>query len=167
MGVFSSVRNFINKLNPFSKKDGQKVVKELLKNPISLAKEIRDGNIVDGSIIYFEYDAKDQNAVFDMKPLIIVFGISRGYILGLNFHWIPMKSRKELVEFIIKLNIKNKKIQTPLTFTYKDFKPLLKNIAFRRAVRLYIRKRTSLNGIIIDPKYLLDVVQLRLEHFSE
>ena len=164
---FGSVRQFINKLNPFSKKDGQRVVKELLKNPISLSKEIRDKNIVDGSIIYFEYNAKDQESVFDMKPLIIVFGISRGYILGLNFHWIPMESRKELVEYIIKLNTKNKKIQTPLEFTYKDFKPLLKKNVFRRSVRLYIRKRTSLNGIIIDPKYLLDVVQLRLEHFSE
>ena len=78
-----------------------------------------------------------------------------------------MESRKELVEYIININTKNKKIQVPLVFHYEDFKPLLKNPVFKRSVRLYIRKRMSLNGVVIDPKYLLDTVRLKLEHFVD
>lgn len=167
MGVLSSVKQWLSKLNPFSKKDGKEVVKKLLENPVLINKLIRDDLITDGTILYFEYSAKDQTEIFDLKPLIIVFGISKGYILGLNFHWIPMEHRKKLVEQIIEVNTKNKKIQTPLEFHYEDFKPLLKNIVFRKSVRLYIRKRMSQNGVVIDPKYLMDAVRLKLEHFSE
>ena len=86
MGVLSSVKQWLSKLNPFSKKDGKEVVKKLLENPVPINKLIRDDLITDGTILYFEYNAKDQTEIFDLKPLIIVFGISRGYILGLNFH---------------------------------------------------------------------------------
>lgn len=165
MGIIDSVKRIINRLNPFKKKDGKEVVKKLLENPTSIAKGIRDKDIEDGTVLYFEYSAKDTDSVYDMKPLIIVFGISRGYVLGLNFHWIEMEHRKKLVEHIIKVNTKNNRIQVPLKFHYKDFKPLLRDEAFRHAVRLYIRKRMSLNGVVIDPKYLLDAVRLELQHF--
>lgn len=167
MGILNSIKKWVDKINPFSKKDGREVVKKLLENPVHINKLIRDKTITDGTIVYFEYNAKDQTNVFDMKPLIIVFGISRGHILGLNFHWIPMDYRKKLVEHIIDVNTKNKHIQTPLVFHYKDFKPLLKNPVFRKSVRLYIRKRVSINCVVIDPKYLMDAVRLQLEHFSE
>lgn len=166
MGILNTIKKWIDKINPFSKKDGKEVVKRLLENPVHINKLIRDGDITDGTIVYFEYDAKDQTAVFDMKPLIIVFGISRGYVLGLNFHWIPMEHRKKLVSYIIEINTKNKRIKTPLVFHYKDFKPLLKDTVFRKSVRLYIRRRMSTNGVVIDPKYLMDAVRLKLEHFS-
>lgn len=166
MNILDSIKKFVKKINPFSKKDGKEVVKKMLEDLTGMNKGILNGSITDGTLLYFEYDAKDKNMIFDMKPLIIVFGISKGYILGLNFHWIDMEARKKLVEHIIKINIKNKKIQTPLKYTYKDFKPLLKYEVYRRAVRLYIRKRTSLNCVIINPKHLIDVVQLKLEHFS-
>lgn len=165
MGIIDSVKRVLSRLNPFKKKDGKEVVKKLLENPTSIAKGIRDKDIEDGTVLYFEYSAKDTDSVYDMKPLIIVFGISRGYVLGLNFHWIEMEHRKKLVEYIIKINTKNNRIQVPLKFHYKDFRPLLRDETFRHAVRLYIRKRMSLNGVVIDPKYLLDAVRLELQHF--
>lgn len=167
MSLKDSVKKILKNLNPFKRKDAKEIIEKLLENKTSIAKGIRDKDIQDGTILYFEYNPKDTNAVYDFKPLIIVFGISRGYVLGLNFHWIEMESRKELVEYIIKINTKNKKIQVPLEFHYEDFKPLLKNPVFKRSVRLYIRKRMSLNGVVIDPKYLLDTVRLKLEHFVD
>lgn len=167
MSLKDSVKKILKNLNPFKCKDAKEIIEKLLENKTSIAKGIRDKDIQDGSILYFEYNPKDTSVIYDFKPLIIVFGISRGYVLGLNFHWIEMESRKELVEYIININTKNKKIQVPLEFHYEDFKPLLKNPVFKRSVRLYIRKRMSLNGVVIDPKYLLDTVRLKLEHFVD
>ena len=98
MGILDSVKKIVKKINPFSKKDGKEVIKRLLETKIDINKEIKKKNIDDGTILFFEYEAKDQTMIFDQKPLIIVFGISNGYVLGLNFHWIPMKARKTLIE---------------------------------------------------------------------
>lgn len=167
MGILDSAKKIVKKINPFSKKDGKEVIKRLLETKIDINKEIKKKNIDDGTILFFEYEAKDQTMIFDQKPLIIVFGISNGYVLGLNFHWIPMKARKTLIEYIIKINIKNNSIKVPLEFKYKDFKKMLKIPDFRLATRIYIRNRMSKNGVIIDPKYLLDIAQLSIEHFSD
>lgn len=166
MGVFDTLKRWIKKLNPFSKKDGQEVVKELIKNPVSISKSIRDGEVTDGTLLYFEYDPKDKENRFDKKPLIIVLGISRSYILGINIHWINEGTRVEFANYLIGINTDAKgRIHVPLVFHYLDFKPLIKDPRFSKSVRLYIRRRMSLNGVIIDPKYLIDALRLKLEHF--
>ena len=73
MGILDSVKKIVKKINPFSKKDGKEVIKRLLETKIDINKEIKKKNIDDGTILFFEYEAKDQTMIFDQKPLIIVF----------------------------------------------------------------------------------------------
>ncbi len=166
MGALDKLKSFLKKLNPFSKKDGQAVVAELLKNPIKLRELIARKKVGEGAICFFEYSPKDRVNVWDYKPLILVLGTSRNYVLGCNFHWINMEDRIALIERIIQVNKKGKKINTPLKFTYKDLKPLLATPKYRNCIHLYIMTRMSPQGVVVDPKYLLDIARLKLEHFQ-
>jgi hypothetical protein len=166
MGFFDKAKSLFSKLSPFSTKDGKKVVEELLKHPINLRRAINLGDFKDGTICYFEYDPKDKNQIWDYKPLVLVLGVSNSYVLGCNFHWINMKERLRLIEYILKINKKGSTINMPLEFTYKQLKPFLKKPEYEKCIHLYIRKRMSTNGVIIDPKYLLDVARLKIQHFQ-
>lgn len=46
--------------------------------------------------------------VYDRSPLMIPLEIGKNIILGINLHWIPIKARKEFVQFVIKLVQKSK-----------------------------------------------------------
>lgn len=166
MGPLDRLKAFFKKLNPFSKQDGKKVVAELLKNPIKLRELMMQKKVGEGAICFFEYSPKDRVNVWDYKPLIIVLGVSRNYVLGCNFHWINMEDRIALIEQIIKVNKKGFSINTPLKFTYDDLKPLLTQPRYRNCIHLYIMSRMSSHGVVVDPKYLLDIARLKLEHFQ-
>lgn len=165
MGFLDNAKSLFSRLNPFNRINGKKVVQELIKHPIKLRSEINNHRVKDGTICYFEYDPKNKNDICDYKPLIIILGLSKNYMLGCNFHWINMNERLELIKFIIKLNTENGKINKPLQFTYKELKRFLMQPQYKQCLRLYIIKRMSLKGVIVDPKYLLDIARLKLEHF--
>lgn len=163
----NKAKNFFKKLNPFSKKDGKKVVEELLKNKVDLYRALLRGELKEGSLVYFEYDPKDKTQVCDYKPLGLILGISRNYVLCCNFHWIDMEERITLINYIIYINTKDKKVKIPLEMPYKYLKTYFgKDPKFKKCIRLYIRNRMSQKGVIIDPKYLLDIARLKLEHFK-
>ncbi len=166
MGFFDKVKSLFSKLNPFSNKDGKKVVEELLKHPVNLRRAINLGDFTDGTICYFEYDPKDKKQIWDFKPLGLVLGVSSSYVLACNFHWINMQERLALIEYILKINKNGSSVNMPLKFTYKQLKPFLKRPEYSKCIHLYIRKRMSTNGVIIDPKYLLDIARLKLQHFQ-
>lgn len=163
---FDMAKSLFSKLSLFSTKDGKKVVGELLKRRVNLRRAINLGVLKDGTICYFKYKPQDKNQVWDYKPLVLVLGVSNSYVLGCNFHWINMNERLRLIEYILKINKKGSTINMPLEFTYKQLKPFLKKPEYKKCIHLYIRKRMSTNGVIIDPKYLLDVARLKLQHFQ-
>lgn len=175
MGIWSGVKslgkkakNLITKLVPFGKSDGKKVIKKLLENKIDFNKAIHDKVIQVGSLVYFEYDPLDKTHIWDYKPLIFVLKITPTHILGCNYHWIDMAERLELINLALEMNRKpDGTFNVPLDFSY----PILKlnmehDIKLQKCLHLYIRNRTSKKCVVIDPKYMLDVARLKLEHFK-
>lgn len=174
MGFFSGIKNIkkkvkdlFSKLNPFSKSEGKQVIKELLKNKISFDDAIRKGDIKIGSLVYFEYDPQDKTQVWDYKPLIFVLNINKTHILGCNYHWIPMKERIELIELALMMNRKpDGTFNVPLDFSYPLLKMNMKqDPKLNKCLHSYIRTRMSKKCVVIDPKYIIDVARLKLEHF--
>lgn len=158
----------LRRLRSFSIPDGKRVVKELLQQKTSVSQGIRSKRISEGAIIFFEYDPLDKTQVCDYIPLSIILKVSRSHVLGCNLHWIDMKKRAQLLSAISYYNYLHNGSFSPekYMFSYKFLKVFLKNPAYRKCVRLYIRKRMSRDCVIIDPKYILDVARLKLEHFK-
>lgn len=160
-------KKFLKSLNPFSAKEGKEVVNELLKKKVELYGALIRGELKEGSLVFFEYDPKDKKQICDYKPLGLVLGISRSYVLCCNFHWINMEERITLINYILYINKKGKGFRVPLEMPYKYLKNYFgRDPKFKKCIRLYIRKRISKYGVIIDPKYLLDIARLKLEHFK-
>jgi hypothetical protein len=138
-------------------------VKELLKERRRLTSE----NIVPGNLIFTYYNAKDRESTFDRTPLILILKHGRSHTLGLNFHWIPLSMRINLIKHIIGLNKKNIENNKPLEFNYSDLKPILKSLGYAPCIRLYINRRLSKMGVVIPPHRLVEVARLKTETFTK
>lgn len=159
MGFFNKVERILEQINPFTRSEAKKVLKDLIKQKHNIRKETDVGNVC-----FFDYDPKDLKHVWDRKPLILVLDQTKNYVLGLNFHWIRTQQRIELIEFILKLNLKNDKIRTPLKFSYKQLKPFLQNNGYKKCVHVYIRNRIG-QGVSLKSNYLLEAAKLDLAVF--
>lgn len=161
MGLINSLDKFLKKINPFTKSELKLVLKDLIQQKHNIKKETDVGKIC-----FFDYAPKDKKHLWDRKPLILVLDQSKNYVLGLNFHWIRTQKRVELIEFILKLNIQNEKLKTPLTFTYTQLKPFLSAPEFKKCVHVYIRNRMGY-GVSLKSSYLLEAAKLDLAVFSK
>lgn len=144
------------KIKPFDKKETQAYIKYMQKNKTDLRK------LKVGDFSFFDYNPKDKKQAYDKHPLILILKISKGYILGINFNWIPMKYRVELLAYILKLNTDNGKLNKNIVFPYKKLKKFLISRPYKYCLRLYIRKRMSQNGIILPSNSIVNVCRLEL-----
>lgn len=159
---------FNKKIKPFTNKQNREFFDMLLNNLKPTSRALRTDNKREGKIIWFEYDPKDTKHIWDRKPLVLVLGISRTYMLGINLHWVNLHDRLVLVNLILSLNMnpKSKKFKVPLEFTYGDLKSYMKNWPeLKKCIHLYIRKRMSPKACLVHPKYFLDIARLKLADF--
>lgn len=143
--------------------DALKIFKELLKKGV---KKRTHDTFKEGNMVAFSYNAKDQEAVFDKSPLIIVLRQSKGYVLGLNFHWAPKPARKVLVDYILKVNKDNISKNKPLEITFKMLKPMIIKLKLKYVIRLYIKSRISTRAMVIPHEFFMKAVYLPAENFS-
>lgn len=118
------------------------------------------------NMLFFRYDAKDKDKIWDKTPLIFVLRRSRGYTLGLNLHWTPIPLRRILIKLIFKLNRFAIKNNQPIKVTYQQLKPILINGGFGPVIRLYINKRMSRNGLVIPSEFWLVASNVKAESFT-
>lgn len=137
-------------------------VKDLLKE----RKSMTTSDLVPGNLVFTFYDAKYKEFTYDRTPLALILKRSSKYTLVLNFHWLPLKMRINLIKHIILMNKKNVKKNLPLTFSYSDLKPMLKSLGYAPCIRLYINNRIGRTGVIIPPDRLIEVARLRTETFT-
>lgn len=153
---------------PFDIKTSLKVLKSLF---YEYKNKTRHGhpswnNIKPGMIMLYRYDAKDKTKIFDKYPLTLILHKKGNYMLGVNLHWIEIHSRIRFVTALIKSNTdRTGKFHYPLRFNYKQLVPLLKHSAYRNCVRLYIKRKVTSVGIIIEPIHLMDVARMKLAQF--
>lgn len=150
------------KIKELTPSESMKKVKDLLKERKKMVKT----DIIPGNLIFTFYDAKNKEETYDKTPLILVLKRGSSHTLGLNFHWLPMKMRLNLIKHIIGINKKNIKENKPLEFSFEQLKPMLKALGYAPCIRLYINKRISSTGVVIPPDRLIETAKLRTETFT-
>lgn len=151
------------KVTPKDEREAMKLMKSMLSTNLQgfKANDFRGHNL-----IFMRYDAKFKNKVYDRTPLVLILRRSRGYVLGLNFHWLPVPLRLILLKLILKMNKNNLKKGYPLTVTYQMLKPIITKMGMSPVIRLYIFNRISRKGLVIPPEYWLTVAKIRAESFT-
>jgi hypothetical protein len=119
-----------------------------------------------GNMVAFGYIAKNEEVVYDKSPLIFTLRQSNGYVLGLNFHWVPRPARKILIDYIFKINKKNISKGLPLIIDYKILVPMIVKLKLKAVIRLYIKARISKKAMIIPHEYFMKAIYLPAENFS-
>ena len=138
-------------------------VQKLLKEKKRLSK----ADLIPGNLVFTLYDAKYKENTYDRTPLVLILKRNNTHTLGLNFHWITMNMRLDLIIHIIKLNKKNIAKNKPLEFNYTQLKPMLKALGYAPCIRKYINQRFAPNGVIIPPSRLVEIALLRTETFTQ
>lgn len=154
---------------------GKVVVKELtpaesvkmVKKLVSEKKKITKKDWIPGNLIFTYYLAKDMSATYDRTPLVLLLKVGKTHTLGLNFHWIPMSMRLNLIKTILQMNKRNIAENKPLQFSYEQLKPMLKSLGYAPCIRLYINHRFRSSGTVIPPDRLLEVARLKSETFTK
>lgn len=123
-------------------------------------------DFIPGNMLFYRYDAKLKENTYDKSPLMIVLRKSRGYILGINFHWTPIPLRLILLKYILQMNKNNIRNNMPLHITYNMLKPIIKKLNLGPVIRLYIFGRISRRGLVVPPSMWLSAAKLKSESFS-
>lgn len=144
-------------------KETSKILKQLFSNK-SLRKQ-RD-SLKNGSLFIGSYKAKNQSDIYDKRPFVLILKQNKSHVLGLNFHYLPVKHRVFLIKVILKLNENNIKNKKPLKFSYDQIKPFLKKFGYVPCIRLYIRKRISNEVVKIKSEELLPMSKLNTALFT-
>lgn len=162
--VSSAIRDIAQtKVTAKDEREAMKLMKGMLSTNLQgfKANDFRGHNL-----IFMRYDAKFKNKVYDRTPLVLILRRSKGYVLGLNFHWLPVPLRLILLKLILKMNKNNIKKGYPLTVTYQMLKPIISKMGMSPVIRLYIFNRISRKGLVIPPEYWLTVAKIRAESFT-
>lgn len=149
-------------LQEMTVKQSNDYVRELLKKP----KGFKPNDFLPGTLLFYQYDAKDKTQMYDKTPLVLVLGTKRGYMLGLNFHWLPYQKRLWLVDRVLEHSKSEIRKKNRIRFTYQDFKPLMKSVHYQPCIRVYIRRRISPRGVVIPISELKQAARLRAETFT-
>lgn len=150
------------KIKELSSQESYNKVKDLLKEKRKFSKN----DMKPGNLIFTFYNAKDKEQTYDKTPLVLILRRSQRYTLGLNFHWIPLSMRLNLIKTIIRMNEKEIKRGSPLNFSYSKLRPMLKSLGYAPCIRLYINTRLANRGVIIPPERLGEVARLKAETFT-
>lgn len=149
-------------MRPMTKRESVEYTKQLLKTkkPLRVKTDLLVGNL-----IFTSYRAKDQERVWDTRPMFLVLRRSRGYTLGLNFHWIPRRMREWLIRYIIRQNKKrgNKNL---VQISYRKLRPLLKKLGYAPCIRLYINRRFGRRCVNIPHDQFLNCALMDTAVFS-
>lgn len=136
--AFNKAKDFLKTGKNKLKRMGKSLVKKLKKDAST---KKSPSMFVAGSMVTYQYNAKDKTKKFDKQPLGICLGESKehkGNFLLLNFHWLKMSDRVAVASFFVELNKKrNGKL------TYQDVKPWLTKFKGHPVLRMYIYSRVK------------------------
>lgn len=118
-----------------------------------------------GSLISYKYDALHKSTLqfWDSNPAIIVLAV-RGYrMLGLNLHFVPFPMRKLIVEYVLKKNSTNIKLNKPISIDYRTMKSFLYAIKATICIRAYLIRRITSRVTIVKSHrdYIIGATSLK------
>lgn len=153
----------LEKITPEAEREAAKLFKTLMQSSMQ---SFKAGDFSTGNMLFYRYDAKNKENTYDKTPLIIVLRKSKGYVLGINFHWTPIPLRIVLLKVILKFNKENIRRGLPVSISYDLIKPFIMKMGLGPVIRLYIFNRISRRGLIIPPTHWLIAAKLKAESFN-
>ena len=123
---------------------------------------LKSSDFKQGSLVLFNYSPKDDESPYDKNPLVLILKINSKHVLGLNFHWCPLKMREKLVKLLL---LKNKNLKENEPFKVdstlsKEFYRIAKPV-FRK----YLVNRISKRGYRFKPSEVKEAINLKAEKF--
>jgi len=161
------LKNIIDKVKKLgtrelTPKESVEMLKNMIKkNKVSIQKELKPG-----ALVTFVYDAKDKDNIYDRTPFVMVLSTTSKYLLGINFHWMPISKRQILVNYILHRNRKRIRMKKPLRITYRELRATVKSIGVFPVIRLYIRGRMSKYGVRVPDELLSQAAKMKTETFT-
>jgi hypothetical protein len=121
-----------------------------------------------GSMLFYRYDAKNKLTLetWDRSPLVFILRRSRGYILTINLHYVPINLRLIFIKYFLQMNKQNIRQNMPLTLSYQMIKPVLQKLGMMTTIKLHIFGRISRRGVVIPPEFMTSAAKLKAESFT-
>lgn len=127
-----------------------------------------------GSMVMFMYDPKHKETLpyYDRLPLVLPMEFhQKGYMLGLNLHYLPPKLRAMLLDTLVenalkpKLVNENKRVQ----FSYNIMKQAADSNAYKPCIKKYIITSAHVKSrfLIVPPEEWAETLFLPFERFEK
>lgn len=146
----SSAREWYrNKAREVSRSDanGMKLIKEM-------GTERYHTRFIIGNMYLFAYDPKHKQTLpyYDRFPLIFPINRAKGGFLGINFHYLPLKLRADLMDALYEAtNNKNYDENTKMKISYGILNGAAKYNVFKPTVKHYLSKHVRTKFAYINP----------------
>jgi hypothetical protein len=127
-------------------------------------KPLDNKNLAPGNLVFFTYDAKDKTNRWDKTPMVFCLRLSSNYLLGLNFHYLPVRRRKILYQYLFSLYGNEIEKQQRIVFSWSQIRAFVLKLG-KPVLRLYIRKRMSKRGVKVPFNLHQQAINLRVETF--
>lgn len=122
-----------------------------------------------GEMYLFNYQARDKDKLpyYDRFPLIMLIDVYSSGFLGLNFHYLPVLKRAELMDSMYKLKNNNKFDETTrLKISYNIVKALPGDPLYKPCVKRYLNNYVKSRFVKIHPAEWDLVLMLPLDRFA-
>jgi len=162
--VAKKTKGFFRQTYNDIKKNASKIIKKIRKD---FSGSKNPNNFIPGTMINFQYKAKDVTKRYDRAPLCIMLGppknpkLSRTHTFGLNLHWLPIKERVGIATFLLELKKRNNG-----ELSYDDVKPFLYKFKNSPVLRMYIIKNISSKVYEIDSEMFITAAALPSEKWA-
>ncbi len=162
--IIKKTKGFFRQTYADVKKNATKIMKKIRKDFDGTKNR---GNFEPGTLINFQYKAKDATKKYDQVPLCIMLGppknpkLSRSHTFGLNLHWLPLKDRVAIATYFLEL-----KQRKNGELTYDDVKPFMHKFKGSPVLRMYIIKNIGAKVYQIDSEMFITAAALPSEKWA-
>lgn len=121
-----------------------------------------------GQFFVFHYDAKlkDELPYWDRYPFVLVIDIDQTGFLGLNFHYLPPRFRKLVIDKLLKYKRKSGTQKAYLKVSYPFLKAMLKTKFLSPMIHRYLHKQLRSNFVIVREDAWENAMMLPVQKFQ-
>jgi len=125
-------------------------------------------DIAVGQFFIFEYDAKfkDELPYWDKYPFSLIIDADSNGFLGLNFHYLPPRLRKAVLDKLIKYKKKAGSPRAYLKVAYPMLKALLQAKMLQPMIHRYLYTQVRSNFIIVHEGAWENAAMLPVQRFQ-
>lgn len=160
----NSVNWFMNNVRNFASSTGIGPMKLLGDN-----KSMQRNFFLPGDMYMFTYSPihRDTLPYYDKFPLVFPFSVKRGYMTGINLHYVDPRTRLLILTELMKHRTTNGLTdKTRLRITWKALKAMAKFPQIAKCVKMYHVGHVKSMMLKVDPKDWIMAIFLPVERFE-